>query len=172
MSEQGGDQEAPDQPAMEEAIKEAMSRHVPRPPKEPKEQLLKVKAQPATPVEKFTERAREALSLARHEATRFNHNYIGTEHILLGLLREGEGVGAARRRAGGRDAGSWRIGRGIDAHGELFGRGYLTVAEIRQLRTEAQGIAQQLVERDREAAAPQSGAPPSGDEGPPAASSS
>jgi ATP-dependent Clp protease ATP-binding subunit ClpA len=43
---------------------------------------------------KFTERARKVLSLAQEEAQRFQHNYIGTEHILLGLIREGEGVGA------------------------------------------------------------------------------
>jgi ATP-dependent Clp protease ATP-binding subunit ClpA len=43
---------------------------------------------------KFTERARKVLSLAQEEAQRFQHNYIGTEHLLLGLVREGEGVGA------------------------------------------------------------------------------
>ena len=36
--------------------------------------------------EKFSERARRVLSLAQEEAQRFNHNYIGTEHILLGLV--------------------------------------------------------------------------------------
>ncbi len=44
--------------------------------------------------DKFTERARKVLTLAQEEATRFNHNYIGTEHLLLGLVREGEGVAA------------------------------------------------------------------------------
>lgn len=44
--------------------------------------------------EKFTERARRVMSLAQEEAQRFNHNYIGTEHILLGLVAEGEGVAA------------------------------------------------------------------------------
>ena len=44
--------------------------------------------------EKFTERARKVLSLAQEEAQRFNHNYIGTEHLLLGLVREGDGVAA------------------------------------------------------------------------------
>jgi ATP-dependent Clp protease ATP-binding subunit ClpC len=44
--------------------------------------------------DKFTERARKVLSLAQEEAQRFNHNYIGTEHLLLGLVREGEGVAA------------------------------------------------------------------------------
>ncbi len=44
---------------------------------------------------KFTERARKVILLAKEEAKRFNHDYIGTEHILLGLVREGEGVAAA-----------------------------------------------------------------------------
>ncbi len=44
--------------------------------------------------DKFTERARKVLALAQEEAQRFNHNYIGTEHLLLGLVREGEGVAA------------------------------------------------------------------------------
>ena len=43
---------------------------------------------------KFTERARKVLTLAQEEAQRFNHNYIGTEHVLLGLVKEGEGVAA------------------------------------------------------------------------------
>jgi ATP-dependent Clp protease ATP-binding subunit ClpC len=43
---------------------------------------------------KFTERARKVLTLAQEEAQRFQHNYIGTEHLLLGLVREGEGVAA------------------------------------------------------------------------------
>src|ERR671914_737856 len=44
--------------------------------------------------DKFTDRARKDLTLAQDEAQRFNHNYIGTEHLLLGLVREGEGVAA------------------------------------------------------------------------------
>jgi ATP-dependent Clp protease ATP-binding subunit ClpC len=44
---------------------------------------------------RFTERARKVIILAKEEAKRFNHDYIGTEHILLGLVREGEGVAAA-----------------------------------------------------------------------------
>jgi ATP-dependent Clp protease ATP-binding subunit ClpC len=44
--------------------------------------------------DKFTERSRKVLSLAQEEAQRFQHNYIGTEHLLLGLVREGEGVAA------------------------------------------------------------------------------
>ena len=48
----------------------------------------------ASRFEKFSERARRVLSLAQEEAQRFNHNYIGTEHILLGLVRETDGVAA------------------------------------------------------------------------------
>src|ERR687886_446228 len=44
--------------------------------------------------DKFTERAKKVLVLAQEEAQRFNHNYIGTEHLLLGLVREGEGIAA------------------------------------------------------------------------------
>ena len=45
-------------------------------------------------MEKFTERARRVFVLAHEEAERFNHNYIGTEHILLGLVKEGDGIAA------------------------------------------------------------------------------
>ena len=44
--------------------------------------------------DKFTDRARRVLTLAQEEALRLNHNYIGTEHLLLGLVREEEGVAA------------------------------------------------------------------------------
>jgi ATP-dependent Clp protease ATP-binding subunit ClpC len=44
--------------------------------------------------EKFTDRARRVLVLAQEEARMLNHNYIGSEHILLGLIHEGEGVAA------------------------------------------------------------------------------
>jgi len=48
----------------------------------------------ASRFEKFSERARRVLTLAQEEAQNLNHNYIGTEHILLGLIREEEGVAA------------------------------------------------------------------------------
>jgi ATP-dependent Clp protease ATP-binding subunit ClpC len=44
--------------------------------------------------ERFTDRARRVVVLAQEEARDLNHNYIGTEHLLLGISREGEGVGA------------------------------------------------------------------------------
>ena len=68
--------------------------------------------------DKFTERARKVLSLAQEEAQRFQHNYIGTEHLLLGLVREGEGVAAKVLRNLGvelqivRDSVEFIIGRG------------------------------------------------------------
>ena len=43
---------------------------------------------------KFTQRARKVIAYAQEEARRLNHNVIGTEHLLLGLIREGEGVAA------------------------------------------------------------------------------
>src|ERR1017187_6039575 len=44
--------------------------------------------------ERFTDRARRVVVLAQEEARRLDHNYIGTEHLLLGLIHEGEGVAA------------------------------------------------------------------------------
>ena len=46
------------------------------------------------PFDRFNDRAKRVLALAQDEAIRFNHNYMGTEHLLLGLVREGEGVAA------------------------------------------------------------------------------
>ncbi|MGC7880144.1 Clp protease N-terminal domain-containing protein, partial [Desulforudis sp. 1190] len=43
---------------------------------------------------RFTKRAQKVILLAQEEARRFNYPYVGTEHLLLGLIREGEGVGA------------------------------------------------------------------------------
>ena len=47
---------------------------------------------PNNKMERFTQRARRVLSLAQEEAERLRHNYIGTEHLLLGLMREEGGV--------------------------------------------------------------------------------
>ncbi len=46
------------------------------------------------PFDRFDDRAKRVLALAQDEAIRFDHNYIGTEHLLLGLVREGEGIAA------------------------------------------------------------------------------
>ncbi|MBF0479608.1 MAG: ATP-dependent Clp protease ATP-binding subunit [Candidatus Omnitrophica bacterium] len=58
---------------------------------------------------RFTERARKVIVFAKEEAKRFNHDYIGTEHLLLGLIREGEGVAAAVLMKMGLDLESIRI---------------------------------------------------------------
>lgn len=53
---------------------------------------------------RFTERAQKVLALSQEEAVRLNHNNIGTEHILLGLIREGEGIAAKAIKALGLEA--------------------------------------------------------------------
>jgi hypothetical protein len=55
-------------------------------------QVLLSGARRRTMFERFTDRARRVVVLAQEEARMLNHNYIGTEHILLGLVREGDGV--------------------------------------------------------------------------------
>ena len=57
---------------------------------------------------RFTERARKVILLAKEEAKKLNHDYIGTEHILLGLIKEGEGVAAAVLNSLGLEAGAIR----------------------------------------------------------------
>ncbi len=58
---------------------------------------------------RFTERARKVIILAKEEAKRFNHDYIGTEHLLLGLVREGEGVAATVLKSLGVDLSQVRM---------------------------------------------------------------
>ncbi|MFP4472886.1 MAG: ATP-dependent Clp protease ATP-binding subunit [Candidatus Omnitrophota bacterium] len=58
---------------------------------------------------RFTERARKVIVLAKEEAKHFNHDYIGTEHLLLGLVKEGEGVAAAVLQKMGVDLETIRI---------------------------------------------------------------
>ncbi len=69
-------------------------------------------------MESFTQRAQRALEYAKRETTRFNHHYVGTEHILLGLLREQDG--AAARILARHDVDITRVRDYIDYH---FGRG-------------------------------------------------
>ena len=74
----------------------------------------------AGPFDRFNDRAKRVLALAQDEAVRLNHNYIGVEHLLLGLIREGEGVAARVLDALGVDLAKARtsvefiIGRGND----------------------------------------------------------
>ena len=57
----------------------------------------------------FTPRAQQVLALARKEADRFNHNYVGTEHILLGLIKLGQGVAVSVLQNMGLDLETVRI---------------------------------------------------------------
>src|ERR687885_1972907 len=68
--------------------------------------------------DKFTKRARRVLTFAQEEAQRLNHNYIGTEHLLLGLIREEEGLAAKVLRDLGLD--QTRVRQVIE---EIVGRG-------------------------------------------------
>src|SRR4051812_43209907 len=54
--------------------------------------VIRRAAAPSDRFDRFTVRAKKVLTLAQEEAQRFSHNYIGTEHLLLGLLRESEGI--------------------------------------------------------------------------------
>ena len=75
---------------------------------------------------RFTERAQKVLALAQEEAIRLGHNNIGTEHILLGLVREGEGIAAKALYALGLSSEKIQkevedlIGRGQDTPGSTF----------------------------------------------------
>jgi ATP-dependent Clp protease ATP-binding subunit ClpA len=74
------------------------------------------------PFDRFNDRAKRVLALAQDEAIRFNHNYIGTEHLLLGLVREGEGVAARAMDSLGVDLS--QIRRSVES---LIGRGASTM---------------------------------------------
>ena len=78
-----------------------------------------------TNFDRFTEHARTSLMLAQEEARRFRHDHIGTEHILLGLVREGDGIAARALNASGvllpqiRSGVELVIGRGDTDGGEI-----------------------------------------------------
>lgn len=59
--------------------------------------------------ERFTARAKKVIQLANQEAQRFKHEYIGTEHVLLGLIKEGQGVAANVLQNLGVDLGKVRL---------------------------------------------------------------
>ena len=59
--------------------------------------------------ERFSDRARRVMQLANQEAQRFNHEYIGIEHILLGIVKEGTGTAASALNSLGVDLGKVRI---------------------------------------------------------------
>ena len=59
--------------------------------------------------DRFTDRAKKVMNLARQEAQRFNHEYLGTEHVLLGLVQEGSGVAANVLKNMGIDLNKFRM---------------------------------------------------------------
>ena len=76
--------------------------------------------------ERFTDRARRVVVLAQEEARMLNHDYIGTEHIFLGLIHEGEGVAAAALESLGVSMAKARDQvREIIGQGEVFPSGHL-----------------------------------------------
>ena len=128
----------------------------------------------AGPFDRFTDRAKRVLALAQDEAISFNHNYIGTEHLLLGLIREEEGVAARALQTLGvelakaRTAVQFVIGRGdavttpneitlsprtkkiieiaIDEARRLGNRGVGTEHMLLGLAREGEGIASGILE--------------------------
>src|ERR671936_520635 len=86
--------------------------------------------------ERFTDRARRVVVLAQEEARLLNHNYIGTEHILLGLIHEGEGVAAKALESLGISLEAVRaqveeiIGQGGGAPGEAQPQGSLVLDQF------------------------------------------
>ena len=67
------------------------------------------------PMNNFTPRAQQVLALARKEADRFHHNYVGTEHILLGLIKLGQGVAVSVLQKMGLDLGTGQDPPGWDS---------------------------------------------------------
>jgi ATP-dependent Clp protease ATP-binding subunit ClpC len=98
----------------------------------------------ASPLDRFTERARRVLSLAQEEAEAFNHRYIGTEHILLGLIREGEGVAARILGEMGVDAEKVR-----NAIEFIVGRSERPVSGERELTAQAKKALEYAVDEAR-----------------------
>ena len=94
--------------------------------------------------DKFTQRARKVLQLAQEEAQRFQHNYIGTEHLLLGLIREREGV-----------AGQVLLNLGVDlekvrnAVEHIIGRGDRVVLGVIGLTPRAKKVIELAVDEAR-----------------------
>ena len=90
--------------------------------------------------ERFTDRARRVVVLAQEEARMLNHNYIGTEHILLGLIHEGEGVAAKALESLGISLDAVRqqveeiIGQGQQAPSEMSGMCCSSPARVGDLR--------------------------------------
>ncbi len=78
--------------AMRQAVLEEMAGVPPRPASGPQGVIQRQTHTYRGPFDRFNDRAKRTLALAQDEAVRLNHSYIGPEHLLLGLVREGEGV--------------------------------------------------------------------------------
>jgi ATP-dependent Clp protease ATP-binding subunit ClpC len=94
--------------------------------------------------DRFTDRARRVLVFAQEEAQRLNHNYIGTEHLLLGLLREREGVAAGV--LSGLGVGLERVSSSVEL---IVGRGDRAVTGDMHLTPRAKRAIELAVEESR-----------------------
>jgi hypothetical protein len=103
-----------------------------------------VSSQSSARFDKFTERARKVLTLAQEEAQRFKHDYIGSEHLLLGLIREGSGVGAKVLASLGVELNQVRSSIEAD-----IGRGGSPVAQNAGLRPDAKKVIELAVDEAR-----------------------
>jgi ATP-dependent Clp protease ATP-binding subunit ClpC len=97
-----------------------------------------------SPFDRFTERARKVLSLAQEEAEALNHRYIGTEHILLGLIREGEGTAA--QVLGDLGVELARVRKAVEY---IVGRSERTVSRERELTAQAKKALEHAVDAAR-----------------------
>ena len=95
-------------------------------------------------LDKFTKRARRVLTFAQEEATRLNHNYIGTEHVLLGLIREEEGLAAKVLRDLGVDQA--RVRQVVE---DIVGRGQATAGTRLSLTPRTKRVIELAVDEAR-----------------------
>jgi ATP-dependent Clp protease ATP-binding subunit ClpA len=87
------------------------------------------------PFERFSERAKHVLTLAQEEAERSRHNYIGTEHLLLGLLRENDGIGGQTLRNLSLDTGKVRaaIESAISRHERIIIQQIIPTSRVKKV---------------------------------------
>lgn len=101
--------------------------------------------------DRFTERAQKVMVFAQEEAVRLNHNYIGTEHILLGLLREGEGIAAQVLKNKGVDLEVIRnsteelVGNGQESFTQILGYTPRTKTVLEYSLNEARALGQNFI---------------------------
>ncbi|MDF2591479.1 MAG: ATPase domain protein [Clostridia bacterium] len=101
--------------------------------------------------DRFTERAQKVMVFAQEEAVRLNHSYIGTEHILLGLLREGEGIAAQVLKNKGVDLEAIRsnteelVGIGAESVTQILGYTPRTKTVLEYSLNEARALGQNFI---------------------------